>query len=30
MKAQVVHEFGDYRNLSYEEVDDPARGPARS
>ena len=27
MKAQVVHELGDYRNLSYEEVDDPVPGP---
>ena len=27
MKAQVVHEFGDYRNLSYEEVADPEPGP---
>ncbi|MXZ68583.1 MAG: alcohol dehydrogenase catalytic domain-containing protein, partial [Acidimicrobiia bacterium] len=27
MKAQVVHEFGDFRNLSYEEVADPEPGP---
>ena len=27
MKAQVVHELGDYRNLSFEEVEAPAPGP---